>query len=72
MNSPTRYVLRSRIADSLPLYFGETGPTTERANAIEYEGAEVERRRATAAFVFDLAVEAVEVDNARRSTVKKP
>ena len=56
-----RFVLRSTTANGVALYFGEAGPTIARANAVEYGDAELEQRRANAAFVFDLNVEAVEV-----------
>jgi hypothetical protein len=57
--APT-YVLRSRTADGVPLYFGELGPTVAREDAIEYSADEIERRRLTASYLFDLDVEAIE------------
>lgn len=54
------YILVSRTADGLPLYFGEGGPTIARTSAIEYGSDEVDRRRDFAAYVFDLQVEVVE------------
>ena len=67
-----RYVLRSTTADGLPLYFGEAGPTIARENAIEYPAHEVEQRRANAALVLGLKVEAVEVGSARDGNAFRP
>lgn len=60
LSAAPRYVLRSRTADGVPLYFGERGPTVAREGAIEFGAHEIERRRLTAASVFGLDVEAIE------------
>jgi hypothetical protein len=59
------YVLRSKTADGLPLWFDEGGPTIQRSQAKAYRDAkEAERGCRHFAYVFDLEVEAVEVGSA--------
>ena len=56
-----RFILRSKTADGLPLYFGACGPTIARENAVEYDAAIIEQVRANAAYVFGIRVEVVAV-----------
>jgi hypothetical protein len=63
-----RFILRATCADGARLFVGPYGLTIARENAIEYDAAEVERRRAGANDLFGMLFDAVAVGSARDRT----